>query len=363
MDVALHTIHSPVLICCRRSSKSPPSSSLPLCGYMELHIGTSRHKQEAFRNQKQYCFFPLAKALNGFPCIPKKHQAIQLHQSMHESNHEHFGCELHRRDKFVRSTVVRSELTGTGIPEADYPLSDIKLSSKVRGICFYAVTATAAIFLFVLMLVQHPFVLLLDRHRRKAQFFIAKIWATLSVTPFFKIKYEGLENLPHRDTPAVYVSNHQSFLDIFTLLTLGRSFKFISKTSIFLYPIIGWAMSMMGVIPLKRMDSRSQLDCLRRCMDVLKNGASVCFFPEGTRSKDGKLGTFKKGAFSVATKMKVPVVPMTIMGTGKILPAGNEGILNTGSVKVVIHKPIEGSNPELLCNTARDTIAEALNYG
>lgn len=133
------------------------------------------------------------------------------------------------------------------------------MGSKVRGICFYAVTAVVAIFLIVLMLVGHPFVLLLDRYRRKFHHFIAKLWATLTVSPFLKLEIEGLENLPSSDTPAVYVSNHQSFLDIYTLLTLGKSFKFISKTGIFLFPVIGWAMSMMGVIPLKRMDSRSQL--------------------------------------------------------------------------------------------------------
>jgi 1-acyl-sn-glycerol-3-phosphate acyltransferase len=125
--------------------------------------------------------------------------------------------------------------------------------------CFYAVTAVNAIFLFVLMMVAHPFVLLFDRYRRRFHHFVAKTWATFTVTPFFKIKYEGLENLPPPDIPAVYVSNHQSFLDIYCLLTLGRSFKLISKTSIFLYPIIGWAMFLMGVIPLKRLDVRSQL--------------------------------------------------------------------------------------------------------
>lgn len=111
------------------------------------------------------------------------------------------------------------------------------------------------------MVIQHPLVLMLDRYRRKAQYLIAKAWASLTVAPFFKIEYEGLENLPETDTPAMYVSNHQSFLDIYTLLTLGISFKFISKTSIFVYPIIGWAMFLLGVIPLKRTDSRSQLVC------------------------------------------------------------------------------------------------------
>ncbi|OMO90882.1 Phospholipid/glycerol acyltransferase [Corchorus olitorius] len=121
-------------------------------------------------------------------------------------------------------------------------------------------------------------------------------------------------------------------------------------------------MSMMGIIPLKRMDSRSQLECLKKCMDLIKNGASVFFFPEGTRSKDGKLGTFKKGAFSVAAKTGVPVVPMTLVGTGKIMPAGKEGVINSGSVKVVIHKPIRGSNPDILCEEARNIVAETLKH-
>lgn len=141
----------------------------------------------------------------------------------------------------------------------NFLIAGLKMESKIRAACFYAITAFNAIFLFILMLVGHPFIILFDRYRRKYHHFIAKIWSTLTVTPFYKINVEGLENLPPQDTPAVYVSNHQSFLDIYTLLTLGRSFKFISKTSIFLFPIIGWAMFLLGTIPLKRMDSRSQL--------------------------------------------------------------------------------------------------------
>ncbi|RCV42312.1 hypothetical protein SETIT_9G206100v2 [Setaria italica] len=68
----------------------------------------------------------------------------------------------------------------------------------------------------------------------------------------------------------------------------GRCFKFISKTSIFMFPIIGWAMYLLGVIPLRRMDSRSQLDCLKRCVDLVGKGASVFFFPEGTRRKNAE---------------------------------------------------------------------------
>lgn len=262
-----------------------------------------------------------------------------------------------------RLLSVRSDLSGAAAtPESTtYPEPEIKLSSRLRGICFCLVAGVSAIVLIVLMIIGHPFVLLFDRYRRKFHHFIAKLWASISIYPFYKTDIQGLENLPSSDTPCVYVSNHQSFLDIYTLLSLGQSYKFISKTGIFVIPVIGWAMSMMGVVPLKRMDPRSQVDCLKRCMELVKKGASVFFFPEGTRSKDGRLGAFKKGAFTVAAKTGVPVVPITLMGTGKIMPTGSEGILNHGNVRVIIHKPIYGSKADVLCDEARNKIAESMN--
>lgn len=141
-----------------------------------------------------------------------------------------------------------------------FPLiAELQFLSRMRGVLFYAITSIVAIFLFKLMVVAHPFVLFFDKYQRKAHHLIAKIWSLSTISPFFPIEFEGLENLPPRETAAVYVSNHQSFLDIYTLLTLGRSFKFISKTSIFLFPVVGWAMYFLGTIPLKRMDSRSQM--------------------------------------------------------------------------------------------------------
>ncbi|XP_076887456.1 1-acyl-sn-glycerol-3-phosphate acyltransferase BAT2, chloroplastic-like isoform X2 [Bidens hawaiensis] len=291
------------------------------------------------------------------PCPPQQ----MLHLD------EMFTCrtncyKLHNRCKVLRSVIVRSEIAGTGSPAAayKYPDEELQLTSKVKGVCFYAVTSTVAIFLFILMVLGHPFVLLKDRYQRNFHHWIAKLWASMTVCPFFKIKIEGFENLPPKNLPAVYVSNHQSFLDIYALLTLGRNLKFISKTAIFLFPVVGWAMFMMGVIPLKRMDSKSQLQTLRRCMEIVKNGGSVFFFPEGTRSKDGRLGTFKKGAFSIAAKTGVPVVPITLVGTGKIMPAGMEGILNPGSVKIIIHQPIQGDNSDTLCNEAEKVISNEL---
>jgi 1-acyl-sn-glycerol-3-phosphate acyltransferase len=76
---------------------------------------------------------------------------------------------------------------------------------------------------------------------------------------------------------------------------------------------------------LNRVDRRSQLKCLQTCIEMLGAGASVLFFPEGTRSRDKVLGGFKKGAFSVAVKAGVPVVPITLIGTGVYERGGGQG--------------------------------------
>nr|XP_004242591.1 1-acyl-sn-glycerol-3-phosphate acyltransferase 1, chloroplastic [Solanum lycopersicum] len=355
-----HFFQSPPLHFWKKKGKLSQSLSPSLHPQLTSSHGNysccSSLRQSVWRNTKFY-------AVPGSTTFGTSREAcVSLPSSPQQKKYNSaFGNNsFYRQYRSLRDIIARSELANTSSAGAAYPLSELELRSKVRAICFYAVSAFSAIFLFVIMLVQHPFVLLFDRYHRKAHHLVARTWATLTITPFYRVEFEGLENLPSPDTPAVYVSNHQSFLDIYTLLTLGRNFKFISKTAIFLIPIIGWAMYLMGLIPLRRMDSRSQLECLKRCMDLVKKGASVFFFPEGTRSKDGKLGPFKKGAFSVAAKTGVPVVPISISGTGRIMPAGMEGRVYPGSVKVVIHKPLKGNDSDVLCSEARNVIKDVL---
>ncbi|CAN1328461.1 1-acyl-sn-glycerol-3-phosphate acyltransferase BAT2, chloroplastic [Linum perenne] len=247
MEIASRPLLRP---CYGRSSCSAVSRSLPFSSY----IGPYSVKLPTLMSTT-------TSALSCFSCISRKHSAIPWCSYSEELFNRSYpsGSKPWTPNKPSIRTAVRSELAGSGNTDVNPSSAEISLISRVRGFGFYTVTAIAAMCLIVVMLAQHPFVLSLDRYRRKAHHFIASLWARIAVTPFLNIEFEGMENLPPADSPAVYVSNHQSFLDIYTLLTMGRSFKFISKTSIFLYPIIGWAMSMLGTIPLKRMDSRSQL--------------------------------------------------------------------------------------------------------
>ncbi|CAN6466233.1 unnamed protein product [Victoria cruziana] len=290
-----------------------------------------------------------------------------VHRHRGSASVNYFFTQTRVSPSLGRKCAAKAEAFGSGIPASSSSYSssvsfssDTLFYSRMRAIYFYIVTGVVAIPLFLLMLVVHPLVLLFDRYRRRFHHLVAKIWASASIYFFCKIEFEGLENLPAPDLPAVYVSNHQSFLDIYTLLTLGRTFKFISKKGIFIIPVIGWAMFMMGLVPLRRMDNKSQLECLKKCIDIVKKGASVFFFPEGTRSRDGRMGPFKKGAFSVAAKTGAPIVPISLMGTGRIMPSGKEATLDSGSIRVIIHEMLMSNNADELCSRARDAIAQGL---
>lgn len=239
--------------------------------------------------------------------------------------------------------------------------NDVSLLAILRCIAFTLWTFSLAVPLFLTMCVIFPFCYFLDRTRRYALSFVNDVWAICSTSPFVKITVQGREHLPKQDEPAVYVANHASFMDIFSLFHLKRPFKFISKTSNFIIPIIGWSMFLTGHVPLKRTDRRSQMETLKICRETLQKNGSVLFFPEGTRSKDGTMAEFKKGAFSVAAKEKVPIVPITIVNAGGIMRNGKEWMLRKGEIKVIVHPRIEASeNADELCQKSENVIKEAL---
>jgi 1-acyl-sn-glycerol-3-phosphate acyltransferase len=116
------------------------------------------------------------------------------------------------------------------------------------------------------------------------------------------------------------VANHQSFVDILVLFRLFVHFKWVSKIEMFKIPAIGWNMALNRYIPLRRGDRKSILEMMRACEASLAEGNSIMMFPEGTRSHDGHLKTFKPGAFLLAQRAKVPLLPIVVEGTAHALP-------------------------------------------
>ena len=115
------------------------------------------------------------------------------------------------------------------------------------------------------------------------------------------------------------VSNHASAVDIWAVFMTECQFRWLSKAEVFRIPVIGTAMRWAGYVPIKRGEKASYSVAMDQSSDWLRQGVSMIFFPEGTRSVDGKLRPFKSGAFRLAEKADVPILPIALIGTNELL--------------------------------------------
>jgi len=190
------------------------------------------------------------------------------------------------------------------------------------AIVAYALTF-AAIFLWLpalalLTLVTAPF----DPNRRVAGRFL-RLLATLATYtfPYWRIGIQGSWPADHR--AYVVVSNHQSMLDIFMLTRVPREMKWVAKEELFRIPWIGWMFRLSGDIPLRRGEAASGRRAMEKARGYLDRGMHVMLFPEGTRSRDGRLLPFKPGAFKLAIEAGAPVLPIAINGSAEGMPKGS----------------------------------------
>ena len=155
------------------------------------------------------------------------------------------------------------------------------------------------------------------------------------------INIRGKENIP-MDRPCVLYANHQGYADIVVMLkaTEGKQIGFIAKDSLEKLPYFGkWIRALHGVF-IKRGDAKAALRSIQAGVNELKDGYSLVIFPEGTRSHGHEMGEFKAGSFKLATKAKVPVVPVTIDGSYHMFE--DRSIITSGAeVNMIIHPPIE----------------------
>ncbi len=210
------------------------------------------------------------------------------------------------------------------------------LFTFIRSI-FALIVIVVATFVFS---VQALIYLFIFRTSEKTVQVVPTTWARFILAATgVKVELEGLEKL-EKGKSYIFMGNHQSQYDIFcTQGYLQWDLRWLAKKELFSIPIFGSALRGGGSIPVDRSNGRKALASLAEAAERIKKGCSVIVFPEGTRSKDGKLHSFKAGGMVIAIKAKVEVVPLAICGSRAILAKG--AILpKSGTVTLRIGDPI-----------------------
>ena len=164
----------------------------------------------------------------------------------------------------------------------------------------------------------------------------------------------------------MFVANHNSWMDIpFLGASIGwRNYKLISKAELSKVPILGKAIIVGGHILVSRDDPRSQIKTLKNGIQYLKDGVHLCTYPEGTRTRTGRLTKFKNGAFKMAHKAGAPVIPISIVGADHVMPVHWMFPYRParGVAKVIIHDPVEsiGKTEDELTRAVRASMIAGL---
>lgn len=157
-----------------------------------------------------------------------------------------------------------------------------------------------------------------------------------------KVTYKGLENIP-KDKAVMFVGNHSGFFDvIFTYPKLHGNAGYIAKKEFKKIPMLSWAMKLIYCLFLDRNNIKEGLKTVLQAIEYIKSGISVFVFPEGTRSRDGKMLEFKEGSMKIATKSGCPVIPVAISNTAAVF---EDNFPRIKAVPVIVEfmKPIEVS--------------------
>jgi 1-acyl-sn-glycerol-3-phosphate acyltransferase len=195
--------------------------------------------------------------------------------------------------------------------------------------------------------------------RRRLVMAITRGWARLILRcGGVTVAVSGHENLP--TGPAVFASNHASALDIPVLFgALPADFRIIHKKSLYWAPIVGQFLFFGRHIGIDRKNPFKARQSLKAAARRIRDGMSVATFPEGTRSRDGRLQPFKRGPFVLAQDAGVPVVPVSLVGVKALVPAGLVR-MRPGQVMMRIHPPVPtvGREPDDVADEVRRAILQ-----
>ena len=157
----------------------------------------------------------------------------------------------------------------------------------------------------------------------------------------FKIEFHGVENIP-REGPCIITPNHVTYADpIWITIPMPRRVYYMAWHKPFGIPILGLLMQMFGAFPVN-LDVAADSSAQREAIELLREGRALVIFPEGGRTRTGKLMPFKMGAFRLALTHGVPIVPVTIRGAGTIWPVG-QMLPRLGKLTITYHPSIEAA--------------------
>ena len=235
------------------------------------------------------------------------------------------------------------------------------LTAKARGreIAVYVWAPFANLLWYFYTVVMGTLSLLIWPFDRSGamQHWCARWWCRMIAwTIGARIQVHGVGNVD--STRAyIYMANHSSLIDTPALFGyLPYQFKIMAKKTLFYVPFMGWHLWSSGNFPIDRSNGRRTASSLRRVVEGVRHGKSLAIFPEGTRTPDGRLQPFKPGAFKIALRAGVPIVPVTIRGTFKMLPKTTL-VPRPGRVDMFIGQPIDTASytdeqvPELMERT------------
>ncbi len=167
--------------------------------------------------------------------------------------------------------------------------------------------------------------------------------AIIALNPYWAVRVRGLENIDPLKT-YVIVANHQSLADIVIIYQTRMYFKWVAKGELLKVPFIGGLLWVNKHIMISRGDFGSVKEVYRKAAECLKNGTSILFFPEGTRSNNDEMGEFQNGAFKLAIKEGRPILPIFIGGTREAIPKGNFIFETKVSGELIVFPPIDTLN-------------------
>lgn len=195
-----------------------------------------------------------------------------------------------------------------------------------------------------------------------------RIWSIIVVRVLFlSVEVKGRENIKD-DESYVFAANHQGAFDIFLIYGyLNKNFKWMMKYQLMKIPFVGATCRASKHILVDKRTPGKVKETYEKAREALQGGMSVVIFPEGSRSKDGKLGEFHRGGFTLADELQLPVVPLTINGSYDVLPRTRSSIfVSRKKLSLTIHKPIYPSgkghdNIQNMMDESRRVIASSLH--